>query len=514
MLPGKKYTPEDILLILRRRIWLVLIPFAIVSAAAAVYARRLPDLYRSETLIAVIPPRVPEGFVRSAVASRIEDRLPAIQQQVLSRTRLERIIQDLNLYQEERRFGIMEDIVEQMRNRVSVVPVRGEAFRVQFVGGDPRTVMRVAERLSSLLIEESLRDREVLVEGTDQFLESQLDAARVRLVEHEKKVEAYRRAHAGELPGQIDSNLQAAQSRQTQIQQLSEAISRDQERRLGFERLLSDLERQDPTQGNVAADLGGPTAAQLTAARARLAEMQLTLKAEHPDVKRAKTVIRDLEAQLETEALSIPLSVDGGRRVSAGEQVRLKRIEDLRAQVETIDRQVAKNQGDIEKLRGQADTYLKRAEAGPTRETEMVELNRDYYTLQGLYTSLLGKKEESTISANLERRQIGEQFKLLDPARLPGRPFSPDRHQMNLYGMVAGLSIGLVLVALLEYRNVALQTDEELTNVVGLPVLAVVPVLESEQDRRRRIRFRMLFGTVFGGTVAGCLAIVLYTFVR
>ena len=157
MVPGKKYTPEDILLILRRRFWLVLVPFAIVSAMTAVYARSLPELYRSEPTILVMPPRVPEGFVRSAVDSRIEDRLPAIQQQIMSRTRLERIITDLNLYADERRFGIMEDVVERMRRAISVSVVRGDAFRVGFTGQDPRTVMRVAERLSSLFIDESMR---------------------------------------------------------------------------------------------------------------------------------------------------------------------------------------------------------------------------------------------------------------------------------------------------------------------------------------------------------------------
>lgn len=515
MLPGKKYTPEDILWILWRRIWLLLVPFAVVSAATAVYVRRLPDLYQSEAVIVVQPPRVPDNVVAAAAPPKLEDRLPAIQQQVMSRTRLERIIVDLDLYPVDRQRGIMEDIVERVRSSISVQIIRGDAFRVRYVGQDPRTVLKVAERVSSLLIDESNRDRELLMEGTDQFLEAQLEDARRRLVEHEKKVEEYRRRYAGELPAQMGSNLQAVQSNELQIQNISTAIDRDRERRLLLERQLADLENAvDPMAGAGATADASSTAQQLTAARAQLAQMQLVLKADHPDVQQAKRVIRDLEAKLEEESLSRPLSTEGGRNASPAEQNRLRRLAETRAQLDQLDRQLARNTAEVQRLRKLADAYLKRAEAGPTRETEMVELNRDYATLQSLYTSLLGKKEDAGLAANLERRQIGAQFKILDQARLPTRPFSPNRQRMNLMGMAAGLAIGLGIIGLLEYRNSSMETDDELAGVLNLPVLAVVPAMESEADRRRRKRWRLIIGAGLGGVVAGCLAILAYTFVR
>src|SRR5690348_874919 len=110
MLPGKRYTPRDALVILRRRFWLLVVPFAVVSAGTAIGARRLPDRYRSEAVILVVPQQVPESYVKSTVTTRIEDRLDSIQQQILSRTRLERIIEEMNLYPQERRTGIMEDV--------------------------------------------------------------------------------------------------------------------------------------------------------------------------------------------------------------------------------------------------------------------------------------------------------------------------------------------------------------------------------------------------------------------
>ena len=197
VIPGKQYTPEDIVRIAWRRKWWAVLPAIAITVGVAAWVRTLPNLYHSETLILVVPQRVPESYVRSTVTTRIEDRLQSITQQILSRTRLERIIQDFNLYAEERRTAIMEDIVERMRGSIEVQVVKGDAFRVGFTSDDARTAMRVTERLASLFIEENLRDREVLAEGTNQFLEAQLEDARRRLIENEKQLEEYRSAALG-----------------------------------------------------------------------------------------------------------------------------------------------------------------------------------------------------------------------------------------------------------------------------------------------------------------------------
>ncbi|MGH8638676.1 MAG: GumC family protein, partial [Burkholderiales bacterium] len=227
MLPGKKYTPEEVLRILWHRKWLVIVPLAVASISTYAVARSLPETYRSETLIQVMPQRIPETYVRSTVTSRLEDRLGGIQQIILSRSRLERIIQDFDLYPEERKVMVMEEIVARMRTRdVTVRVERGDAFRVTYTTGDPRLAQKVTEKLGSLFIEENLRDREALAEQTSQFLNGQLDGARERLVEHEKKLEAYRQRHSGELPSQMQANLQAIQNAQLQLQGLTETMNR------------------------------------------------------------------------------------------------------------------------------------------------------------------------------------------------------------------------------------------------------------------------------------------------
>ncbi len=519
MLPGKVYRPEDILRIVRRRIWVLVVPIAVVSAATALAGRRLPDRYRAETLILVVPQRVPENYVKATVTAHIEDRLPSISQQILSRTRLERIIQDFNLYAEERKTGILEDIVDRMRNDINVDVVKGDAFRVRYVGRDPRTVVKVTDRLSSLFIEENLRDRANLAEGTDQFLESQLEDARRRLIEHEKKLEEYRKRFAGQLPSQLDANLQVIRGTSDQLQQLNESLNRDRDRRQLLERadlepVTSATETPATAAGFEAGANPGSAAQQLSAAQAALATMELKLKPEHPDIRRVKRAIAELEKQAAQEAAAPPLSPNApSRKATAAEVARGHKSKELRAEIEQLDRQIAFKQGEDKRLRNIVGSYQQRVEAAPTRESEMASLTRDYSTLQTMYQSLLEKKEQSKIAANLERRQIGEQFKLLDQARLPERPFSPDRRLITLGGLFGGFALGAALIGFLEYRDASFSTEDEIAAVLAVNVLAVVPLMQSTEERRRLMRRRIVLGCGLGATVASCLAIVVYTFV-
>jgi uncharacterized protein involved in exopolysaccharide biosynthesis len=196
MLPGKQYTPEVILGILRKRAWFLLVPLAVAAAATALWSRTLPDLYRSQTIVQVVPQRISPTLVRSTIETRIEDRLPAIREAILSRTRLESMILEFDLYPEERKYMVMEDVVGMMYDHIDTWIIRQDAFGVAFTGTDPVKVMRVTERLGNLFIEQSLSYRHNLTEVTDEFLESQLDETRRELEAQERRLEAYRRTYA------------------------------------------------------------------------------------------------------------------------------------------------------------------------------------------------------------------------------------------------------------------------------------------------------------------------------
>lgn len=526
MLPGKQYSPEELWRVLQRRFWILVVPIAVISATTAIVARKLPNFYRADALILVVPQRVPESYVRSTVTMRIEDRLHSITQQILSRTRLEQVISDFNLYAEQRKSMIMDDVVQGMRNDIKIDPVKGDAFNVSYVGDNPRTVMRVTERLASLFIEESLRDRESLAESTNQFLDTQLEDARRRLTESEKTLEGYKRKFSGQLPSQIEPNLQAIQNRQMQIEAVIQSLHRDRDERLMVERQLAEIEAMAdiaPVSLVESAVVTKPeemtTAQQLTTARELLSRLEVRLKPEHPDVQAQRRAIRDLERKAEAEALQVPVGAptlpghESGHPESPTEFIRERRMKELQERLEQLDKRIANSESQEKQLRDAVDIYQNRVDAVPTRESEMIALTRDYTTLQAQYTNLLAKREDSKIAANLERRQIGEQFRLLDPARLPERPFSPDRRRINLLGLAGGLAVGIGLIALLEYRDATLKTDEEVTTVLSLPVLAVVPFMQSADERRSTRRRGLLLHAGLGTTVALCLMVLAYTFV-
>src|SRR5436309_6248662 len=431
MLPGKTFTAEDVLPILRRRIWLTLLPLAVAAAATAVIARKLPDRFRSETLILVVP-GVPESYVRPSVATSIEERLQTIAQQILSRTRLERIIRDFDLYALQRRTDVMEKIVERMRKDIDVQVVRGDSFHVAYVGDNAGTVMRVTDRLASLFIEENLRDREAQAESTNDFLETQLAESRRRLIEQEKKLEEYRKRFPGELPSQLASNLQVIQNIQMQVQTLVESMNRDRDRRFLIERQLSDAEHEVDAKSD-ASSSPGAVSPPLAAARAALTEMERRYKPEHPEVQRMRRVIADLSTKPESASRDLQISADADAAAIPTSPIGVGRrghVAELRAELDQLDRQLAFKEAEETRLRSLADSYQQRVDKVPARESELAELTRDYSTLQTMYTTLLSKQEESKIAANLERRQIGTRFKLLDPARMAEAPFSPNRRRI------------------------------------------------------------------------------------
>lgn len=523
MIPGKKYRPEDFLQLAWKRKWLILIPFLVFALGGVIYAYSQPNRYRSETLIMVVPQRVPAAYVQSTVTTRIEDRLRTLQQQIMSRTKLESIIQQFNLYPDQQATGIMEDIVESMRRDITVEIVRGDVFRVQYVSGDPRLAMRVAERLAGLFIEENLQDRAIMAESTNQFLETQLEDARQRLVEHEKKLEAYRMRNTGTLPDQVSTNLQAIQNRQTQAQALVESINRDRDRMIVLERQIADLSSAetspvsaaavDPT--NPAALAAASTEQQLEAARVALRQLELRLKPEHPDIRRAERIVRDLEKKAEAEALERPLAPAVAPRVVTPEELgRQNRLRDLRAEYDLLERQAAGKIASEQRLRDEIAMYQARVEAAPSRQSELTALMRDYDTLQRQYTTLLTKREDAKLSANLERRQGGEQFRILDPARLPEKPFSPNRQFLMLVSCGLGLGLGLGFVGLLEYRDRSLKTEEDVLVALSLPVLAVIPRMYTTLERQRARRRKLQLSIVGTGAFAFAAGLIVWRFIQ
>jgi polysaccharide chain length determinant protein (PEP-CTERM system associated) len=508
VIPGKQYTFDTLLEVATRRKWLIILPALVIALIASAVIYFLPNRYRSETLILVVPQRVPESYVKSTVTARIEDRLQAISQQILSRTKLEQVVSDFGLYKKERADGkLMEDIVERMRDRdISIGVVKGDAFRVAFAAEDPRIAMRVTERLGSLFIDESLRDREVLAQGTSEFLATQLDEARRQLEQVETRLQDYQRTHNGELPGQMEANLQGQHNAEMALQTLGESLNRDRERRIALERQVADvLEAPDekPALPAPKVDMAQTLVNELSTAEQALLALEVKLKPEHPDVKKQRRAVEELRARVEASKLDATIAARP-TVVAMMDYAKRKRLTDARAELDNLDRQIQGKLAEESRLQGLVGMYQSRIEATPVRESELASLTRDYETLQAQYRGLLQKKEESEISANLEKRQIGEQFKILDPARVPEKPVSPNRPVLYLIAVLGALGVAIGLTATAEYFDRTLRTEADVRAALNLMVLATVPQM---REPRRTSWWRPRRVAAAAGAVAITLAI-------
>jgi polysaccharide chain length determinant protein (PEP-CTERM system associated) len=518
MLPGKKYKPEDILKILRKRYWVVLVPWVLAAAATAAVARRLPDMYRSTALIQVVPPQVPESIVRSVSNGNFLDRLSATTQTILSRTRLERVINEFNLYQEERKRLIMEEVVENMRNDIKVTPQKGDTFRIEYVGRSPVTVMKVTEKLASYFRDESQVEGERRAEGTNSFVEAQVEEKKQQLKAVEDRVTEYQIKHAGEMPEQAQGNMQAIQTINQSRNMLAANIANDQAQIRTLEGNIQILEQMGEVpvalpQAGADPATNGTAAQRLALAKQMIADNQIRGMIDtHPDMRRLQALVAQLTKEVNDEALKNP--VGAGVGLSKEEQNRQARLTAWREEIALIKDRIAKNQEQQKILEQKQAGYQAKIDAVPFRTAEFKEMTREYDTLSGIYRDFLSKRETSAASVNLERRQIGEQFNLLDQARLPEKPFSPDRSYINMFGFLGGLAFGLALVALLEYRDSTFRTDHEVSSVLSLPVLAVVPLMRSAAEKRSAFRRKLILNVGLGSTVMVGLAVLAYAIVR
>jgi polysaccharide chain length determinant protein (PEP-CTERM system associated) len=515
MIPGKTYTAQDFLWMGWQRKWYIIVPFVIISAITLAWSLSLPNLYRSETVILVVPQRVPDTYVRATVTSPIEDRLQSISPEILSRTRLEQIIHEFDLYPEMRKTRAMEEVVERMRLDINVDPIKGNAFTVKYKSASPQNAMDVTKRLASMFIDENLRDRAVLAEGTNEFLKSQLDEARGRLMKQEQSLEEYRRLHSGELPSQVTSNLQSIQNSQMQLQALGESAGRDRDRMTMLEGLVASMLTAETgaaadrslTGSTDPASVTGTAADRLEAARRTLAFQQTRLKDEHPDIMRLQRLIRDLERSADIEAKREERDASSARPLTSAEAARRARVGEMQAEIKTLRQRIAHAEEEQRRLTDLIATFERRVDAAPSRESELAELTRDYETLQSVYSSLLTRYEDSKIAANLERRQVGEQFRILDAPRLPEKPFSPNRVKLNAIGAMLGLALGIGLAALIEYRDTSLHTEDDVVTSLALPVLALIPLMVTADEQRQRRRRRLIVcGTAAGVALTGVAA--------
>ncbi|TFH33483.1 MAG: hypothetical protein E4G97_00400 [Deltaproteobacteria bacterium] len=532
--------------ILRRRKWYIVFSILLILFGASVYCVIAPEKYKSSSTILVVAQRVPEAYVRSTITTRVDERLFTIRQQVLSRTRLIAVMEELGLYKERREKLPAEEVVEMMRKNIDIQVAsttdRGrrrdsseDAFTLTVTQGNPRMAMMIASRLASYFIEENLKSREQQSVGTSDFLKSQLQKTKTRLEAQEERVKRYKLKHMGELPQQLQANLQILSRLQDQLKMNSDATRNAQDRKVYLEAQIGTLEaRLNTIAAQMSAAVGGSNAPsvsvmsttalmnELSGKKTQLADLSTKYTERYPEIRRLKVEIAQLENRLaaliaqegssgSSQGLILHSPRDGGGSYNETPGSRERdEIGRLRAQSKGVDSEIASLRKDRQGIENAIAGLEARVENSPRREQEMVALTRDYENLKLSYDDRLKKKLDAEVSQNLEERQKGEQFQILDPADLPQKPFSPDRQKVFGIAFIAAMLIGFGGAMGLEMFNPTLRGKRDFQHFFNVPVLASIPIIRDTEYEARKSR-QLTF--VYSGLISFGALVTVFLFI-
>jgi polysaccharide chain length determinant protein (PEP-CTERM system associated) len=521
-----------ILEVVRRRRMLAVLPGLFVLAAAISVAMFLPSLWTAKATILVNRQEIPEALVRSTVNTDPEARLLTLTAETLDTPRLIQIVKDNDLYPSLRRSKSDAAVVERMRKDIRIEVQddrerrgrewRSLVFTVGYSATDPTVAARVTNTLASLFTAENRRAREQEAAGASEFFENQLGALRERLSGQEQKITAYKEQHLGELPEQREVNVRALERLQQQLQLASENNRRASERRQMITQSLNDLDLASAMSGggavagavNVAP--GETAAARLSILRNELAALQTTYSDKYPDVIQMKEQIRLLERRVADEEKKMAAAPKASppatsrRSRDLGLAGQNPYVLSLMQQLDQASVEAKATADEIGQLRSQLAVYQRRLEMTPKREQELALITRDYETTREMFRSLLAKRGEADVAANLELRQKGDTFRVIEPAALPERPAGPNRIRLLLVGIALALGAAGVAVILAEQVDTSYRRADEVRATAGVPLLSAIPRIVTEADRVSALRHRRWAAAA---VACGLLAVVGTSFV-
>lgn len=470
----------------------------------------LSPRYKSSTLILVEEPSLSKTVVAN-MQDDLQQRLTSLQQQILSRTRLLTIIDNLGLYNSSGSHkATADDKVTRMRKEINIETVRDTqtagitAFRIDYSAHDPRVAQAVTYQLAQLFINDNQQSLLKQSGDTTKFLETQLEAAREALADQESKVKQFQATHAGALPSQEASNMQILSGLQQQLSSEEDALATATQQQALHQTELQQYETNRPTtQHTTAPDPNGVEAldTQLAKLRDQLTDLQAHYTDNYPDVVKVKAEIAQTQ-RLRAQAAAKAAESATPNGLTAEENVTLAQ---LKGQIDSDKVEIQNRRNSIEELKQRIGQYEGRINAEPASEEQLADLQRGYDQSQKNYDDLLKKKEDSQLSTNMEQMQQGERFTQLDPPSLPTKPDFPDRPIFCVIGLALGLLLGVASVAVFEFLDDRMYNPTDIKELLPIPVICEVPQIVSPGDEQKARRKNTL---VWATTVAAAVIIL------
>ena len=552
---------SDVIDIVLRRKFSIIVPFLGIFAIAGVVAVLLPPTFKASTTILIENQQVPQDFVQSTVNTLVEETLQTIKHRIMSRSKLEEIIDRFSLYEDLRKRKTLEEVIDQMRVDIRLKTISAEvinpksgqagvatiAFSLTYVGKDPDKVEKVTNTLASLYLEENLKTREEKAKVTTTFLESELEALNENINQLESKIAAFKKDHLDSLPEMQQFNFQTVQRLEQQLESLDQSVQSLEERKIYLQGQLITV---DP---DLSMGVDTPKT-RLKRLYTEYTSAKATLLDDHPDLIRLKKEIASLEEEVniedainmkqeELQALSTQLASEKERLsdkhpdiVRMRKSIDLLRSEikaqqdelheqqhrmkssdptnpayiNLKTQIDTADLEIADIKKEKQRINAELDKYRGYLARTPQIEQEYRLLTRDYDNARLRYQETLSKHMVAKSAEGLEKGQKGQRFTIIDPAIKPERPFKPNRLAIVVVGFVLGLGAGAGLAVLREISDHAIRSEMVLTYLTEKPVLATVPLIVTRADRiRKRIRTTSFF--MASATASGLFVFAVHT---
>src|SRR6516165_6573150 len=476
----------EITRILRRYWWIPVLTTTLLASAGYLATLVLPKKYTSSTRVLVEQPTVPTEFVKPVVTDDLNHRLASMQEQILSRSWLQPIIEQFNLYPHLRSTAHMEDLVDRLRKAIEVEliqPMPGSenrqppGFHVSVTFDNPALAQQICAQITSMFMEQNVKLREQQAVDTTEFLSAQLAEAKAKLDEQDKKLADFKSRNLGVLPEQEQANLSLLAGMNTQLESATQALSRAHQDKAFNQTMLS---QQEATWKAQQTGLQNPDSLeqQMAVLQDQLAALLSKYAPEHPDVTKRQSQI---------EALKRRLAADPGINAASETPPPSFRepapIQELRAKIKQDDLNIAeltKRQGLIQ---DQIHNLQGRIQSSPVVEQQTKELTKSYQTASAIYNELLKKRESSAMATTLEHQQESEIFKVLDPPSLPVKPSYPNKIKFVGGGAGAGLALALATLYLLAFTDKAMYSERDIELSLKLTVLAMVPSFDVSAHR-------------------------------
>ena len=476
---------QDVVEIFKRRRWQLIVPAVVIILIAVIAACVMPRKYRSTATILIEAQGVPGEYVKTNITSFADQRLQTINQRIMGAPQLIEMIQRYDLYAKLRNSVTMEEIVAKMTKDIKFATISADvidprsgraaqatiAFSVSYTGATPQAAQKVASELSSLYMEENLKEREKQSVGTSKFLSEEMKSIQGDLSGIEGRIAAFKQSNINSLPELSGANMQSFDQAERDIKQSNDQLRTLREREGFLETQLASMQPDLATSDNEA----------LRQLRLRLADLKSRFSDQYPDVVKTRAEIKGLEQQIK----SANQDSKGNKPDNPAYITLSSQLAGVRSEIES-----AKRQGlDVVTRR---ESYQKRIMASPRVEEGYKNLLVERNNLQQKYDDLSKKSLESKMAHALEKEQLGERFTLVDPARLPERPFSPNVPAILLIGLILGIGSGVGAVVIKESGDQSIRSAENLAWITDLPVLATVPTIVTGKDRLAAKKRRIL----------------------